>query len=81
MDSVTLLAALQQAGTLDALGGAPYITELSLFVPSAANVSHYIHIVSERSVLRQLMEAGATIPSGCFTQNALRRCRAAYVSW
>ena len=61
VDSVTLLAALQQAGTLDALGGAPYITELSLFVPSAANVSHYIHIVSERSVLRQLMEAGATI--------------------
>ena len=61
VDSVTLLAALQQAGTLEALGGAPYITELSLFVPSAANVSHYIHIVSERSVLRQLMEAGATI--------------------
>ena len=44
VDSVTLLAALQQAGTLDSLGGAPYITELSLFVPSAANVLSLIHI-------------------------------------
>lgn len=61
VDTVTLLAALQKAGTLEALGGAPYITELSVFVPSAANAPHYINIVSERSVLRQLMEAGSRI--------------------
>ena len=58
VDTVTVLAALEKAGTLESLGGAPYIAELSMFVPSAANVSHYIRIVSERSVLRQLMEAG-----------------------
>ena len=63
VDTVTVLAALQKAGTLDSLGGAPYITELSVFVPSAANAAHYIRIVSERSVLRQLMEAGGRIAS------------------
>ncbi len=61
VDTVTLLAHLQRAGTLEPLGGAPYITELSLYVPSAANAAHYIRIVSERSVLRQLMEAGSRI--------------------
>ncbi|MEA5060089.1 MAG: replicative DNA helicase [Clostridia bacterium] len=61
VDTVTLLDALQRAGTLEALGGAPYITELSVYVPSAANAPHYIRIVSERSVLRQLMEAGGRI--------------------
>lgn len=63
VDTVTLLAALQRAGTLESLGGAPYITELSLYVPSAANAAHYLRIVSERSVLRQLMEAGSRIAS------------------
>ncbi len=61
VDTVTILAALQRAGTLEALGGAPYITELSVYVPSAANAAHYLRIVSERSVLRQLMEAGSRI--------------------
>lgn len=61
VDTVTLLAFLQKAGTLEALGGAPYITELSVYVPSAANAAHYVKIVSERSVLRQLMEAGTRI--------------------
>lgn len=61
VDSVTVIDALERAGKLAAVGGVGYVTELSLFVPSAANVSHYIHIVEDRSVLRQLIKAGGEI--------------------
>lgn len=61
VDTVTVIDALDRAGKLNAVGGVGYITELSLFVPSAANVSHYIRIVEDRSVLRQLVRAGGDI--------------------
>ena len=61
VDSVTLIDALEREGKLNAVGGVTYITELSLFVPSAANVSHYIRIVEDRSVMRQLIRAGTDI--------------------
>ncbi len=61
VDSVTLIDALERSGKLAAVGGVPYITELSLFVPSAANISHYIHILEDRSVMRQLIRAGTDI--------------------
>ena len=46
VDSVTIVDALERAGKLAAAGGIGYIAELSLFVPSAANVSYYIKIVA-----------------------------------
>ncbi len=61
VDSVTVIGALERAGKLAAVGGVAYITELSLFVPSAANAAHYIRIVEDRSVLRQLAKAGTDI--------------------
>ena len=61
VDSVTLIDALEREDKLNAVGSVSYITELSLFVPSAANVSHYIRIVEDRSVMRQLIRAGTDI--------------------
>lgn len=61
IDAVTVTDALERAGKLASCGGIGYITELSLFVPSSANVAHYIHIVEDRSVLRQLIRAGTDI--------------------
>lgn len=66
VDSVTVIDALDRAGKLASSGGVMYITELSLFVPSAANAAHYIRIVEERSVMRQLIEAGSAIASDAF---------------
>ena len=66
VDSVTVIDALDRAGKLAAAGGVMYITELSLFVPSAANAAHYIRIVEERSVMRQLIEASSAIASDAF---------------
>lgn len=70
VDAVTVIDALERAGKLAAVGGVAYVTELSLFVPSAANVSHYIHIVEDRSVLRQLTKAGSDIARDALAASA-----------
>lgn len=59
IDAVTVIEALVRAGKLDFIGGVPYITELSMFVPSAANTEYYAGIVEENSVRRKLMRAGS----------------------
>ncbi|MEG1548281.1 MAG: replicative DNA helicase [Clostridia bacterium] len=61
VDSVTVTDALSRAGKLEQVGSVVYITELSLFTPSAANISHYIRIVEERSIMRRLVHAGGEI--------------------
>ena len=61
VDVVTLLEELERRGTADSSGGIEYLTELSIFTPSAANVSNYIKIVEERSIMRRLMYAGTAI--------------------
>ena len=40
-DLVTLTAALQQQGELDAVGGSSYLATLVDFVPTAANIAYY----------------------------------------
>ena len=58
IEVVTVIDEVERNGFLESIGGIDYITEISMFTPSAANVSHYIRIVEERSIMRKLMEAG-----------------------
>jgi replicative DNA helicase len=60
-DGVTVAAALADAGDLQRIGGVPYLHTLIESVPTAANASYYARIVSERAVLRRLVEAGTKI--------------------
>lgn len=53
LDAITLMDALGR--DLEAVGGAPYITELSLTVPSAANIEYYIGILREAGRKRRLL--------------------------
>ncbi|NLX70678.1 MAG: replicative DNA helicase [Clostridiales bacterium] len=61
VDLVTLVEELRQRGTLDSVGGVSYISDLSMAVPSTANVKYYIRIVEEKSILRQLIAASNEI--------------------
>ena len=61
VDLVTLAEALRQRGTLEAVGGGTYISDLSMSVPSTANVRYYINIVEEKSILRRLISASNDI--------------------
>ena len=60
-DAVVVAAHLDNAGELVRVGGAPYLHTLISAVPTAANAAYYARIVSERAVLRRLVEAGTKI--------------------
>jgi replicative DNA helicase len=60
-DGITVAAALADSGDLQRVGGVPYLHTLIESVPTAANASYYARIVSERAVLRRLVEAGTKI--------------------
>jgi replicative DNA helicase len=57
-DTLTLNAHLQQAGTLDAIGGLAYLAALDLDLPDLSRLNEYADIVRDRSVRRDLL-AGA----------------------
>lgn len=60
-DAITLAAELTKRGELGRVGGAPYLHTLISSVPTAANAGYYARIVSERAILRRLVEAGTRI--------------------
>ncbi len=61
VDLVTVVEALRQRGYLANVGGGVYISDLSLAVPSTANIRYYIRIVEEKSTLRRLINASSEI--------------------
>ncbi len=66
VDFVTLMTELSGRGTLEGVGGAQYLVELSQYVPTAANVKSYIALVREKSTLRRLIAACGEISRQCF---------------
>jgi replicative DNA helicase len=61
IDQITLSAQLEQAGKLEAIGGAAYLSQLLIKVPTADNVEHYYGIVHDLKSARRLMLAAAEI--------------------
>jgi replicative DNA helicase len=61
VDLLTLLEYLKSTDMLERAGGVTYITELSSSVPTTANLSAYIKIVSDKSTLRKLIKSSTTI--------------------
>ncbi len=60
-DAVTVAAELDRRGLLRRVGGAPYLHTLISTVPTAANAGYYASIVSEKALLRRLVEAGTRV--------------------
>jgi replicative DNA helicase len=65
-DVVTVAEALEAGGDLERVGGLAYVAALAENTPSAANISAYADIVRGRSILRQLIRAGANISGVAF---------------
>ena len=70
VDLLTLLEYLKSTDTLERAGGVTYITELSSSVPTTANLSAYIKIVSDKSTLRKLIKASTTIIEESYTNQS-----------
>ncbi len=68
IDLVTLTQRLQDKKVLEEVGGPAYLADLITKVPTAANVEHYVDIVSEKYLLRQLIGAALDIVARAFDQ-------------
>src|SRR6476646_449088 len=65
-DAMTLGEWFQAQTLAELVGGASYVIELANSTPSAANITAYADIVREKSVLRQLIDAGTEITGDAF---------------
>lgn len=65
-DAITLGDWFIANETAEMVGGATYLMELANSTPSAANIGAYGDIVREKSVLRQLIDAGTSITEDGF---------------
>ncbi|MDP8212275.1 MAG: replicative DNA helicase, partial [Candidatus Zapsychrus exili] len=63
VDLVTLSDKLKSNGTLEQIGGVTYLSVLMDFVPTSANVEHYVQIVKEKGILRKLIKSATNIIS------------------
>jgi replicative DNA helicase len=60
-DAITVANYLSKSGALGNVGGAGYLHTLVASVPTAANGAYYARIVTERAILRRLVDAGTKI--------------------
>ena len=60
-DAITVADELGRRGTLDQIGGKPYIHGLLEAYPTASSAGYYARIIEEHSLLRQLVEAGGKV--------------------
>lgn len=61
VDIITLSEYLNQKGELESVGGAPYISDLTRQISTAANIRSHTKIILEKSVLRRLISASTII--------------------
>ena len=57
IDLITFTQVLRDRNLLETVGGAPFVTSLFAFVPTAANVGYYLEIVRDKYILREIIAA------------------------
>ncbi|WP_102335228.1 replicative DNA helicase [Salimicrobium jeotgali] len=68
IDLVTVTTALSNNRTLEEIGGVSYLSDIANSVPTAANISYYTDIVSEKSTLRQLIRTATEIVTNGYAE-------------
>ena len=67
IDITTLTNQLKDENVLNEIGGVDYLTEILDLTPTAANVDHYIKIVEDKSILRNLINVSTDIATLGYT--------------
>lgn len=70
VDLLTTTAELKNLKKLKQIGGAPYLTELSNFVPAASHAKAYADIIEKASTRRRLIKAGSEIANKAYEDGA-----------
>lgn len=81
IDLLTLSDELEKKDEIETVGGSSYLTELTNYVPTAANASAYAELVAQRAVRRRLIKASTDIAELAYkddsnTQEILERAEA-----
>ena len=71
IDLLTLTNELKSLKELKQVGGAPYLTELSNFVPVASHAKAYADIVRKTAIQRKLIKAGTEIANQAYEDGAM----------
>ncbi|WP_121616747.1 replicative DNA helicase [Virgibacillus halodenitrificans] len=61
IDLVTLVERINKRGQLEAIGGVSYLAKLADSSPTATNIQHYINIVKEKAILRNVVKTCRSI--------------------
>jgi len=69
IDTLTLTNELKNNGYLDMVGGAPYLTELTNFVPTAAHAEQYAEIVAQKATRRRLINTSQELTTMGFDES------------
>jgi len=68
-DALTITEWFETHGLVDRVDGGFYISQLASSTPSAANIKAYAEIVREKSILRQLIDAGSMITGAAYSSD------------
>ncbi|HYR90712.1 MAG TPA: replicative DNA helicase [Terriglobia bacterium] len=68
IDLITIQEELVRASQLESAGGITYLASLLDGIPHLVNIEHYIEIIREKSLLRQMVNATNKIMAECFDQ-------------
>lgn len=66
IDVITVAEELECAGSLERIGGLPYLGSLAQNTPSSANIAVYSNNVKKRALLRSLLTLAERIRAGCY---------------
>jgi replicative DNA helicase len=69
IDLLTIQEELVRASSLESAGGIAYLASLLDGIPHLVNIEHYIEIIREKSLLRQLINSTNKIMAECFDQS------------
>lgn len=67
IDPVTVTELLHRHGELEASGGAEYVADLLTGIPHLSSVDHYIQIIKQHSLRRQIIGSANAIMSEAYT--------------
>lgn len=68
IDAITVKDELDQQNMMDDIGGIVYLSELTSYVPTSANVGYYAKIVEQKSLLRRLIKTATDIVTKGYEQ-------------
>ena len=69
VDLITIQDELNRSNSLEAAGGISYMARLLDGIPHLVNIEHYVQIIREKSLFRQMIRSTNKIMAECFEQD------------